>query len=515
MQARSAPHAVLAARFLAAGVLLGGLSVPALARAQTVSQSPGQPYPVRLIKNVVQNVRPENLNPQGINYADCASDMVLQYNVLISGFTNQTVEVWVSTSGNCTMDSNRGNNGVANCWLVARSQPQRATTSAPLQFTVPVRAIVGPQSQTTFPAGLVGDTGIEACSAQATSSAVQFTVFILPIQSPATYVGQGFMQTITADTVGPQTPLINAPSVGDTFINASWTANADPDTVGYDVFFEQAGTSTNTSTVVCKEAGTSTTQQDSGEDAADGAQGPTDAATASDADDGAAFSTDATATSDADDGAVSTIDATTADGATDAATAADSLDEPSPCITVGPTTTSSCGSSSALSASIVSDSGTSSSNNTTSVGEDGAIVVEDAGAISAGPGGIATIDCKFLIGGNNCPAGQPAYVSTAITLSGQANNSFNITGLTDGVSYNYTVAAVDGFGNPGPPANVQCGTPAKVNDFFTLYRSDGGRAGGGFCALDVVGERSETSLGLVGLGLGAALYARRKRSRRS
>jgi hypothetical protein len=53
---------------------------------------------------------------------------------------------------------------------------------------------------------------------------------------------------------------------------------------------------------------------------------------------------------------------------------------------------------------------------------------------------------------------------------------------------------------------VQCGTPAA--------REEGGHAGGGLCTLGIVGEHDETSLGLVGLGVGAALFARR-RSRRS
>jgi hypothetical protein len=56
--------------------------------------------------------------------------------------------------------------------------------------------------------------------------------------------------------------------------------------------------------------------------------------------------------------------------------------------------------------------------------------------------------------------------------------------------------------------------PAPVNDFFKIYREDGGQAGGSFCALDAVGQPAGAPI--VGVGLGAVAFAmarRRKRNR--
>jgi hypothetical protein len=467
------------ARLLGTGLLLGGLIVPALARAQltsgpTVSAAPGQLYPLRYINGALQNVRPENLNPRGINYSDCASDMTLRYSVGVSGFTGQQLQVWISASSDCTMDSNRGNGLNPSCWNVANTTVNK-TAYTTVQLDVPVRAIVGPLGKVPSPTGLIGDQPISACLSQTSPSPVQFTVFILPVQSPANYVGTGFMQVLPVDMVGPPAPTMNAPQVGDTFVQANWTPNADADTVGYDVFFEKVGSisaaaaDASMTVLVCADSGSSTPVDAAVDDGGDGG------------DDASSAALDATVVADASCHLMN--------------------------VGASPTAVSSCGMSTALSSSVASDAGTSSL--TTASTQDGAVA--DAATTFTGPGGVATILCDNLTGAS-CPSGQPAYTATSVSLSGEGANSFNITGLTNGVNYNFVVSAVDAFGNPGPPSSpVQCGQPALVNDFFTLYRTDGGRAGGGFCALDVVGERSETSLGLAAVGLGAALFARRRR----
>jgi hypothetical protein len=391
---------------------------------------------------------------------------------------------------------NRGNGLNPTCWLVSAQSAVQQFSLRTIQIDIPVRAIVAGLNRVPAPTGMVGDQLITACQSQTSPSAVSFTVFILPVQSPSTYTGTGFQQVLPVDMVGPQAPVLTNPPInpGDTFLTASWTANGDSDTIGYDVFLEQvtgiAGSAPDgaiPTVTVCNDSGAG--QADAGQDADDGSASSIDSGD------------DSSASGDSGDATVSSD----ASLAFEASCRTTSVGAPPPQVSL-------CGTSSALSSAISSDAGSSMAPATTT--DDGAVVLDDAAATPSGPGGVATIDCSFLIGGN-CSAGQPAYTSTSITLSGKANNSSIIKDLTDGVKYNYTVAAVDAFGNPGPPATVQCGTPAKVNDFFTIYRESGGRGGGGFCALDVVGEHSETSLGLAGLGLGAALVARRRRSRRS
>ncbi len=84
-----------------------------------------------------------------------------------------------------------------------------------------------------------------------------------------------------------------------------------------------------------------------------------------------------------------------------------------------------------------------------------------------------------------------------------------IKGLTNGVHYDVVVSAVDGSGNVGPPSICVTDFPAPVNDFFKIYRQDGGQAGGSFCALEAVGQPAGAPI--VGVGFGAVAFAMARR----
>src|SRR5580700_3463483 len=72
-----------------------------------------------------QSTRPVNLNPTGINYADCIQDMQFVYSVTLSGFpgaASDNMQVWATNQGDCTNDTTRGLGGTSSvqaaCWLV-------------------------------------------------------------------------------------------------------------------------------------------------------------------------------------------------------------------------------------------------------------------------------------------------------------------------------------------------------------------------------------------------------------
>jgi hypothetical protein len=98
------------------------------------------------------------------------------------------------------------------------------------------------------------------------------------------------------------------------------------------------------------------------------------------------------------------------------------------------------------------------------------------------------------------------------TVSGETAATYTLAGLTNGVTYNVVVAAVDAFGNIGPPSPQNCDYPAPVNDFFKVYRGAGGGAGGGFCALEAVGAPAGSTVAFGGAG--ALLFAAVRRRRR-
>ena len=61
--------------------------------------------------------RPENLNPTGISFNDCITNMSLGFPVTYGGFLNTALEVGVGTV-DCSQDTARGIGLLATCWKV-------------------------------------------------------------------------------------------------------------------------------------------------------------------------------------------------------------------------------------------------------------------------------------------------------------------------------------------------------------------------------------------------------------
>jgi hypothetical protein len=137
--------------------------------------------------------------------------------------------------------------------------------------------------------------------------------------------------------------------------------------------------------------------------------------------------------------------------------------------------------------------------------QDGNVI--EGGSTATTGGGVSTIPCAYGIQlGSNC------YSGGDVTITGESSSSYTIAGLVNGVWYNVVVASVDGSGNVGPPSPEVCDYPAPVSDFWKTYRTAGGQAGGGFCALETLGAPAGASfaLGAAGAGVLAALRRRRR-----
>jgi hypothetical protein len=136
----------------------------------------------------------------------------------------------------------------------------------------------------------------------------------------------------------------------------------------------------------------------------------------------------------------------------------------------------------------------------------GNAIVSDSGVATSTTGGGIWVPPKGHIVNPNPTLG--------ITATGQTINTYTITGLRNGVQYNVVVAAVDNFGNVGPPSMQVCAIPAPVDDFWKIYRTDGGQAGGGFCALEAVGAPAASTVAFAGAGALVVAGLRRRRSKR-
>jgi len=533
------------ARWALLGVAIavfGLLAAPV--HAQTTTNIPSvladlnDPFPTRIVNGVNLGVstRPVGLNPDGVNYADCISDMTLQYTVFVSGFADgQELEVWVSSSnGDCTQDVNRGTGGVAVCWEVATlgAVNQVAQTSVP--FNIRVQDLVGPQAAVPpAPSGPVHE-GASACLAQPTETAVTLTVYVLPVVSG--YIVSGatsFQQEIITDLVGPSPPENVNIADGDTLFVVNWTANADADTYGYDVFIDPMpganGTLVDASAagavqLICPDAGSSSTSSSSSSTSSSSSSSDLDS---SDVDSSDVNSSDADS-SDADSSDANSSDANSSAGSsssssTTASSTGSSSSSQSGCYSVSIGSTSPMPGTTSCNSQVLLDESVRDSGAVTSTVNDAGDLVE-ASTSTSGLLGVATIPCAYLLGRTpaSCPDGQLVYMSTSLTAIGETDQSYTITDLIDfgpggtqnqPVDYNVVVAAVDASGNVGPPSPEACDYPAPVNDFYTLYRNAGGTAGGGFCALEAVGMPVGSSAAALG-GVGAVilgLYRRRRR----
>jgi hypothetical protein len=491
----------------------------------TVSQSSGQVNPNRLVngKNLGQSTRPQNLTPTGISYSDCASDMVLQFPVIISGFDGSSLlEVWAGTS-DCSQDANRGLAGElapVGCWQV--TQPIGGLVangvSTGENISVRVQDIVSHISTTPTTAAYV-QNGISACSAQTVDTATTLSIYFVPTSTAGTVDGNVFNYTpLVVDLVGPEAPPVPASAragAGDTLIIANWTPNTDPDTIGYDVFIdpipgqEGAVLSGGEPVLVCRDSGAAASASDAtvaGDGAIpDGAIGDAsgdDAVTTGPIADGAAAS---------DSGDDADLDANASTQATDASQCVyeskaviDPTGAPGQCASTVLTNANST---------VISVTGVATTTTDAEVVDDAALgddaatsALDTDGGTSFINVGISHIDPKYIY--------KPDSI-TGITAASITASSYTITGLQDGVNYNIAIAAVDALGNVGPLSPLQCNEPEPIVDFWQSYRQAGGQAGGGFCALEAAGAPAGSAVFFGGfVSLAAAAWRRRRGKRR-
>ncbi len=446
------------------------------------------------------STRPQNLNPLGISYNDCITNQTLQFNVEVSGFAaGQNLQVWATRSGDCSADTARGASGAvaATCWLVNQGITGRTmVTPQSVSLTVRVQDLVGPQNAPPFPPFQVHE-GPSACQAQTTFVAVPMDIWFVPVFSNGLIGGTAYDYTIPGgtDLVGPPAPTNVSIADGDTLFVVKWVPNSDTDTGGYNIFIDPPpGVEASDAASMTEEASSRLVCPDV---AAPQVVSSAEASTSSDAE------TDGEA-SDADTGSVNASGSVTDAQASDAGCY--------PVNTGGGTTGTSSGSgschSSVLTSGVVQDGGgvvVEVEASTNAAGDDATVTT--ATTVNEGNGGISTIPCQFGVG-NLCG-------TTNLSVTGETNSSFTITGLKNGPpGYTVVVTSVDNFGNIGPPSTEACATPAPVNDFWKIYRTDGGGAGGGFCALEAVGAPVGTTAAFAGAGAFVMAGLRRRRSRR-
>ncbi|MGA7118745.1 MAG: hypothetical protein WBY94_01540, partial [Polyangiaceae bacterium] len=442
------------------------------------------------------STRPINLTPQGINYDDCVADMVLSFNLVLSGFDGaENLQVWASKSSDCTQPADRGVQGsaAATCWPVAFEYWLTGPiyTEMILPFQVRVQDLVGLQNAPLTPPLTYQAQGPAACNSQSSFAAVPLTINFVPVDSNGSYAGIAYHFRQQTDLVGPPAPSGVSLVVGDTLLLATWSLNPDSDTSGYDVFIDPipghesmlSGIPDATS-LVCPDTGAAASPEAEGGDSGDGS--PSD-----------------TGNDTGDNGSAERGDDGSADAGVDADAGIPSAPADAGCYSVnvgGINGAAGTCSSVVLTSAIVQDSGVAVA--IESLDDAGNLI--DSGTSTTVSGGISTIPVANLVGSTN----------GGVTVPDRSTGSYTIRGLKNNITYNVAIAAVDAFGNIGPPSTENCNAPAPIADFWKIYRDDGGRTGGGLCSLETIGAQVPSPTGILLFGGSGALLIRRRSARR-
>jgi len=131
-----------------------------------------------------------------------------------------------------------------------------------------------------------------------------------------------------------------------------------------------------------------------------------------------------------------------------------------------------------------------------------------AGTGGAGGGGSGDCTSSTLV------AGQPPSSLACGSAQGSTVSEVKVSGLDNGTSYAVAVTAFDAVGNESTLSTLLCGKPQPVDDFFTVYRGDGGQGGGGLCTIAGV-DLGAGDLGILAVVIGAAAALVRRRSARA
>lgn len=428
----------LAMRFrVSLSAFVWALAWASAASAQTVSilnpdQMPERRVPQGDGLSADQGPRKEPTLNQAhwVNYQDCVDNLHFRYNIKADP-GGCRFEFWAGQA-DCANDETRNSTNNVRCFRVVAGR--QTTTNAVIGVDVPVRQLIAARTDVRSRLGLSGTdvqtVGPEVCDkARETEQIDPVSIGFYPI----CVSGDKIAGSLTAlrgerqpsiDVMGPVAPTNVRAGVGDGLLLVQWDSAVNQTTFGFRVF--NAPAAGQTTRQVCEDVPVS----DSGTSAVtDAASTVNDAAVVTDA-----F---ADATDDAALDAASVADGSLANADAGAST----------------TTTTTA------------DAGKTCRNEVVSVACIAPWEVSDSGADA---------------GSSTLP--QNAGVTEVRTVT-----SAVVSGLQNNVSYAVAVAALDNYGNPGTLSTVACATPVLVDDFWQLYREKGGRAGGGFCALEAVG----------------------------
>jgi len=417
-------------------VALGAsVSLEQAAMAQTVTQTTGTTLLDVLSDDSTASTHPNNVDATWISYADCENDVQVEVPISVTvpsaGFSGYSISAFATTiSGtDCGVSTNRsGTTGV--CWQVLES-------SIPVQqdnYFIPVRNLLRDigQSAGLSPTYVAGTE--KACHVATQSGAIPLSLQFIVFDLGGNEISSAVIG-LNAELIGPAPPTGISLGIGEGLLKLSWTPASDSTTQGFNIFIDPLPGH----------------EGESHDAAGAGTESGVESIVCGDA----GFTTELVDSGDGggivevpvDGGRCHTVTVYEASASQSSAC-------PSTILTGGVT-------------------GTVDGGSTTTTTDDGS-TDEDASTTT-------------VVTGTAPTAAQLAQIDTNAAVGGGTQTSTIIKGLKDGYVYTVAIAAIDNLDDNGPLSTPLCATPSPIDDFYDVYRSEGGLAGGSYCALEGAG----------------------------
>ena len=260
------------------------LSAAASAQQITLSQTPDR----RLYSDASKQAtyRSASKYPDWVNYADCASNVLLHFQLAVSSIpTNGSLQVWAGTD-DCTKTEARTGDTTRTCWPVSStlSNTQNVSVDVQSQHIVEYLGKTASDKPKTF-ADLSTTPSADVCTSTS-NGATAVKLWFMFTDGSGNLLGTALSWPTSIDVVGPEAPTVVTPSAGDGAVNVSWTvSDAVSDVAEYVVYCKAQASSASDAGTTSSDAGTdsgtsvadASTTADAGETAADAGATATDA----------------------------------------------------------------------------------------------------------------------------------------------------------------------------------------------------------------------------------------------
>lgn len=173
----------------------------------------------------------DNTTRYWISYRDCAADDALTFQVVWTGLSAASLEVWVG-SVNCADNANRQTTTLQ-CWPVSTRTPFETT---PVTVSLSVRDIIAQRKATTFDP--TAASAADCDSYTGSTEPAPYDIYFLPVNSDGTTntAVSAVKYSIKIDLLGPEPPTDLTAGIGESQLIVKFKGSISNDRTGYRVY---------------------------------------------------------------------------------------------------------------------------------------------------------------------------------------------------------------------------------------------------------------------------------------